>query len=143
MCKRNLAVAQHDVCVNVQEKLAVASHDVCVVVQENLAVAKNVNIPPTPPTRFTITMTRRTHKTEKMETAHGPLTASTPKTRYNHIYIYNTMYNRKNSEWNKHTHIMSSSFKAYLFHLAFPAAPPSPKGQDLRRRQRLLPTRPP
>ena len=49
MCKRNLAVAQHDVCVNVQEKLAVASHNVCVAVQENLAVAKNVNIPPTPP----------------------------------------------------------------------------------------------
>jgi len=35
--------------VNVQEKLAVASHDVCVEVQENLAVAKNVNIPPPPP----------------------------------------------------------------------------------------------
>ena len=54
MCKRNLAVAQHDVCVNVQEKLAVrsmtyvwmckrnlavAQHDVCVNVQEKLAVA--------------------------------------------------------------------------------------------------------
>ena len=38
-CKRNLAVASHDVCVNVQGGLAVAKHNVCVEVEEKLAVA--------------------------------------------------------------------------------------------------------
>ena len=48
--------------------------------KRTLQSQRKLTSPPTPPTRFTITMTRRTHKTEKMETAHGPLTASTPQT---------------------------------------------------------------
>ena len=76
----------------VQENRAVAYHEVCIEVQENLAVAMNVNIPPTHPPEPVNKHNDQNHaETEKVKTAHGPLTA-TPKTClyiiHTYIYIY-------------------------------------------------------
>ena len=88
------AAASHDVCVEVQEN--VQQRSMCGSARERsvwLQSQWTLTSPPPRKTQPTNTRTTSTQKQRKMKTAHGPLTAPTPKTSVNYfwqmvIYIY-------------------------------------------------------